>query len=39
MAETVKSNRRRKQIRREWVRPDYQHIDTPMEITAYAGRR
>ncbi|MBD0421667.1 hypothetical protein AB0L35_07815 [Streptomyces sp. NPDC052309] len=23
---------------RTWIRPEYQVFDTPMEVTAYAGR-
>ncbi|GHB69754.1 hypothetical protein GCM10010377_70590 [Streptomyces viridiviolaceus] len=25
-------------VAKTWVRPEYQVFDTPMEVTAYAGR-
>jgi coenzyme PQQ precursor peptide PqqA len=27
-----------KPARRTWVKPDFNHYDTPMEVTAYAAR-
>lgn len=27
------------QTRRPWVKPDWQRLDTPMEVTMYVGRR